>query len=249
MADTADTQRTGTVYRVSAPPDYFITAMTIGRWAVNGASSGTRENLVPGDTLLFHSTGKSAYAGGLASAVVGYARVGRRKHRKTEFWWIREIREQTNLWPNVVRLDELRVAADVSGAIDLGRGVHEKADVEVAKEVEALANAGIRLTDIQRDAQSRSPGVPGFPAMGSISRLDGIYPRILFSGAYDWFPCGVDPRVSVTGDDWTVRDEDLRGAEKDGGQGVRSDRGGQSPRRAARHGGRGTAPAAAGVRH
>lgn len=70
------------VYRVTGPPENFITAMTIGWWAVNERNVGVWKRLNPGDLLLFHSTIKSGYSSGLDAAVVGYARVGQQKRQK-----------------------------------------------------------------------------------------------------------------------------------------------------------------------
>ncbi len=69
-------RRSAQVYRVTGPPENFITAMTIGYWAVNPSHEKLWGRLEPGDILLFHSTTKSQYANALKSSIVGYARVG-----------------------------------------------------------------------------------------------------------------------------------------------------------------------------
>jgi hypothetical protein len=137
---------TGTVYRVTGPPENFITAMTIGYWALNEHNVGIWENLARGDVLLFHSTRKSGYSNAVQSAVIGYARVGSKKFRKSENWWVQEIDKNENIWPYAFSVDHICLLQDLSDKIDLTKGIDKKPSSIVRAEVEALAKAGIPIS-------------------------------------------------------------------------------------------------------
>ena len=71
--------------------------MSIGYWALNDHNIRIWESLEAGDVLLFHSTRKSGYSNAVPSAIVGYARVGSKKFKKSEYWWVQEIDNNENI--------------------------------------------------------------------------------------------------------------------------------------------------------
>jgi 5-methylcytosine-specific restriction endonuclease McrA len=197
MNDISNQLMTGTVYRVTGPPENFITAMITGYWALNERNVGIWENLAAGDVLLFHSTRKSGYSNNVQSAVIGYARVGSKKFRKSENWWVQEINNDQNIWPYAFSADHICLLQDLSDKIDLTKGIHEKRNPVIRAEVESLAKAGVPISALNEAAKVRDKDIPQFPVNGSMSQLNEIYPELIFSEFVDeWFQChgqGPDP--------------------------------------------------------
>jgi len=183
------------IYRVTGPPENFITAMSIGYWALNEKNIAIWDNLHSGDILLFHSTRKSGYSNTVPSAIVGYARVGSTKFKKSERWWVQEIDNDEIIWPYAFSLDHICLLQDLSEKIDLTKGIHQKSTTTVRAEVEALSKAGIPISELNEKSGSLNlnSDMPQFPVNGSMSKLNDIYPELIFSDfAEEWFQCHGD---------------------------------------------------------
>jgi len=75
-----------TVWRVTGPPENFVTAITRRFWALNENHEADWHRLAIGDILLLHSTRRSAYAANPRSTIIGYAKVGTERFRKNGLW-------------------------------------------------------------------------------------------------------------------------------------------------------------------
>jgi|AntDeeMinimDraft_5_1070356.scaffolds.fasta_scaffold08085_4 hypothetical protein len=81
----------GRVYKVTANPENFITAISCGYWGLNESLEGMWEKLEENDVLLFHATSNSSFKLKISPGIVGWARVGSYKSIKEEPNWIQEF--------------------------------------------------------------------------------------------------------------------------------------------------------------
>jgi len=126
------------VWRFTGNPENWITAIERKTWALNEHNKSIWENkILPGDTVLFHSTQKSDFKAKAISSVIGFGYVGEGKYVKDDFWWIQEIRDQKNYWPYVVPFKEVYLYSE-TGGIDFSKAINEKSDDQVIKEITIL---------------------------------------------------------------------------------------------------------------
>jgi hypothetical protein len=96
------------VWRFTGPPENWLTAFGISKWALNDNNKNLWEKQIhPGDIVFFHSTKQSGFTDQAISSIVGFGYVGEGMTVKKELWWIQEINDQTNQWPYVVPLKEV----------------------------------------------------------------------------------------------------------------------------------------------
>ena len=178
---------TGKVWRITGPPENFITAITRGYWAVNEHNRKLWENkLTPGDTILFHSTKKCSYSSKVKSAIIGYGVVGNQLFEKNELWWIQETEDNQNYWPYVFDLKNVYLFSELE-EIDFTTSIQEKNQYLIKKEVEALSASGTPLKRLNTRAKKISTSCPAFPVNGSISGVNQVFEELLFSTDHEVF--------------------------------------------------------------
>ena len=169
------------VWRITGPVENFITAIQRGHWALNDNNVGSWEAIKEGDIVVFHSVRTSLYAANPPSAILGFARVGARKFRKTEHWWVEEIQKGSNLWPNAFAIEDVCLAPVDLAKLDLRTPLETKPEERRRAEVRALVESAYPLSDIEEEARKIDPAVPSFPVNGSISRVREVYRRAIIS--------------------------------------------------------------------
>ena len=168
-----------TVWRFTGPPENWITALTIKKWALNDTSPNpsTWRKIRPKDIVLFHSTGGSDFTKTKPS-IIGYGYVGEKKYRKVDYWWIQEIVANVNLWPNVINFETIFTFSDIS-KIDLQKAVQDKTRAQVSIEIKLILKDALRLGYIENAARIINPNSNKFPVNGSASRVNEIYKKIV----------------------------------------------------------------------
>ncbi|WP_119716993.1 HNH endonuclease signature motif containing protein [Cognatilysobacter tabacisoli] len=169
------------VWRITGPVENFITAVQRGHWALNDNNVGSWEAIKEGDIVVFHSVRSSLYFANPPSAILGFARVGARKFRKTEHWWVEEIQKGSNLWPNAFAIEDVCLAPVDLAKLDLRTPLETKTEERRRAEVRALVESAYPLSDIEKEAREIEPDVPSFPVNGSISRVREVYRRTIIS--------------------------------------------------------------------
>jgi len=169
-----------TVWRFTGPPENWITALTIKKWALNEANINIWEKLQPNDVVLFHSTTKSEFVKNPPSSIIGYGYIGNEKKRKDDYLWIQEINEKVNKWPYVVNFKDIFAFSDIS-KIDLNISLKEKSHEQIKREINELISNAIPIRFLINQAKILNPNVPNFPYNGSASRLNELYGKIVLN--------------------------------------------------------------------
>ena len=126
------------IWRFTGPPENWITAIGLGKWALNEHNKALWErDLRPGDLVLFHSTRKSDFSDKAASAIVGFGYVGDGMTTKNELWWVQEVTEHKNYWPYVVPLKEIYLFSETEG-IDFTTPIEKKSPSQVQVDIARL---------------------------------------------------------------------------------------------------------------
>jgi len=77
------------IWRFTGPPENWLTAFGLGKWALNEHNRGLWEkDIQEGDVVFLHSTKQSSFTDELKSSILGLAYVGSGKTIKNDFWWI-----------------------------------------------------------------------------------------------------------------------------------------------------------------
>lgn len=174
------------VWRFTGPPENWITAISIQKWALNENNVGLWERSIsPGDVVLFHSTKKSGYTSKGVSSIIGYGLIGE-LYEKDKLWWVQEIAREEVIWPYVVSLKEIYMFSDCS-LIDLTTPIHQKDSERVAAEIAVLVSDAVPTSELVEHAQSVNPEAPAFPYNGSASRVAPIYEELILEEPRDLF--------------------------------------------------------------
>ena len=174
------------IWRFTGPPENWITAFGVNKWALNDHNKSLWENsLKPGDTVIFHSTRKSEFSNEAQSCVIGFGYVGSSLVEKKEFWWIQEIRDEENYWPYVVPFKEIYLFSETE-EIDFATPIEEKNEDTIKREIEILVKDGIPLVSLNALAESLNGDVPKFPVNGSASSINTIYEQLILSQDKDF---------------------------------------------------------------
>jgi hypothetical protein len=176
-----------TVWRFTGPPENWITAISLSKWAVNEHNRLLWEKEIrPGDVALFHSTRNSDFSDHPTSSVIGFGYIGDGMATKSELWWVQEVRDKRNNWPYVIPLKEIYLFSDVSG-LDLATSVDKKYPDVVRREIELLIANAMPVSELNATASARDPRCPKFPVNGSASRVNRIYEDLILERNQDYF--------------------------------------------------------------
>lgn len=174
-------------WRVTGPIENFATAIQRGVWALSDKNISTWQQMEPGDLVFFHSTRESTVLKQPPSAIIGFARIGKAKYRKSEEWWLDEIANSENRWPNAVHLTDICVASESATAIIEAQPIASLSTPERVELCKLLLQGSIQLSDLEALANRVNPGLPKFPVNGSASRISETY-RWAILDIRDWLP-------------------------------------------------------------
>jgi hypothetical protein len=151
------------VWRFTGPPENWLTAFGLSKWALNENNKLLWERQIrPGDVVFFHSTKQSAFTDRAISSIVGLGYVGDGISIKKDLWWIQELNDQTNHWPYVVPLKEIYLFSDVK-EIDFSTPVHKKSAAQVKSDIDRLIAQSLPIGDLNERAVRRDPNSPDRP--------------------------------------------------------------------------------------
>src|ERR1035441_2946624 len=175
------------IWRFTGNPENWLTAVSISKWALNEHSRGLWERSIrPGDIALFHATAKSDFAAGGSSTVIGFGYVGQPLAKKTDFWWVQEVRDKENHWPYVIPLVETYLFSDITD-IDFSVPVDKKTPDQVKKEIAILIADGVTIHNLNAQASALDPECPNFPVNGSASRVNACFGQLIVGRSQDLF--------------------------------------------------------------
>jgi hypothetical protein len=198
------------VWKVSGPPENFLVAIQRKHWALNEKNKNAWTRLKTGDILVFHSTRSSDELRNPPSVVIGFARVGPNKYEKEGFWWPTELSEQTNHWPYTFDLEAICLACAGLSSEALSTPLSIASAAEKREWVAILLQGALPISEIEREAKSRDPGLPSFPLNGSIAPLNDVYESVILGNpAMTWTLVGHEAEL------WNIEDallseEDVR---------------------------------------
>lgn len=168
------------VWRFTGPPENWITALRLNKWAFNEHKKNVWKSLASGDIILLHSTKKSDFSKDTVSSIIGIAFVSENTYKKDELWWVQEIESGTNMWPYVIPLKETYIFSDIEG-IDLTRTISQKSRDEIHGEIEILMNKSISINDLNLSAKYLDSSFPQFPVNGSASGVNKVYQDLILN--------------------------------------------------------------------
>ncbi len=176
------------VWRFTGPPENWVTALGIKKWALNENNKNLWENrFESGDIVFFHSTQESGYDNKAISSVIGYGFIGQHMSIKSDLWWVQEVVDKENKWPFVVPLEQITTFSNIE-TIDFSTPIHEKSSATVLHDIKTLLKNAVHLRDLEKEAKLIDPGVGKFPVNGSASRiLSQVYEDILLRNDHTVF--------------------------------------------------------------
>jgi MoxR-like ATPase len=138
-----------TVYKLTAPPDYWLTAVEYRGIPVEETHAEHWREASPGDIAIFHAqqTPASSELDAQDGVVFGVGIFGE-SYRKTESW-LQEEHETDNLIERVIALDRVFITSDVS-ELDLTAGTRAKSNAELNEELSALTRNGLTIDRVQQ---------------------------------------------------------------------------------------------------
>ncbi len=144
-----------TVYKFTAPPDYWLTAIEFGSVSFEEPHRDRWNQLEAGDVAVFHSRADpsngalDSQSGGLIGAGI----IGER-FEKSEPWWSDEYRSEKE-FSMVASFDRLFLTSDI-GQIDTARGITEKESSEIDRELAALTANCLPIDEANRICEAAS---------------------------------------------------------------------------------------------
>jgi energy-coupling factor transporter ATP-binding protein EcfA2 len=144
-----DTHDDATVYKFTAPPDYWRTTLEYRALPVEDNHTDQLEHVVPGDVAILHAqqTPTNTALDEQPGVVFGVGVFGS-AYQKTRPW-LEEAHNTDKTFSNAIGFDRLFVTSDVE-ALDLATDVRAKSHAELNDELTALTRHGIPIDRIQR---------------------------------------------------------------------------------------------------
>lgn len=156
-------------YRFTGPPEHWLTAIKYMTWGLNKNKESSWKKIQTGDIFFIHSTGASLFKNA-KSGIIGIGVVGANFSIKDNFLWLREQRDNQNIWPFLVPLSEIYLFSELTNP-DRWENPNLKNQSQTENLIEQLLKNSIPLSNIK-----------GFPQMGSLSSVsDQVAQQILFN--------------------------------------------------------------------
>ena len=155
-------------FRLTGPPENWLTAIKYMTWGLEEQHRPSWSRIQPGDVFFIHSTGTSRF-NNARPGIIGLGVIGSNFNIKENFLWMEEFETQTNRWPLLVPFSEIYLFSELP-SLNLW-------------EAPTLANTERtkNLIDILLSKYIPLNQIPGFPVMGSMSRVtnEEVVGRIL----------------------------------------------------------------------
>ena len=137
-----------TVYKLTAPPDYWLTAVEYRGIPVEETHADHWHDASPGDIAIFHAqqTPSNSELESQDGVVFGVGIFGQ-PYQKTEYWLHDEYKTD-HVIKRVIDLDRLFITSDIN-ELDLATGTLGKSHVELNDELTALIRNGLSLDRVQ----------------------------------------------------------------------------------------------------
>lgn len=163
-----------TVYKFSAPPDYWLTTYAYAALGLEEENSEQWAELQAGDVILFHSTTSPSWrelddqeAGLLGGGIV---RTTTKRSEDTSWWYDeRSNRPKANTFPHLVTFERLYATGELD-AIDFSRDIFSKDSTEANADLEALTSGVLPFTRVNEICEDTTG--TGFPRHRTIEELD-----------------------------------------------------------------------------
>jgi len=147
-------------FRFTGPPENWLTAIKYMTWGLEEKLKSRWQEIQPGDIFFIHSTGpQTSLFKNAQSGIIGIGVVGSNFSVKNNNLWIREIRENKNIWPLLIPFSEIYLFSELPN-----RNQWEAPNLENGTSIKNLIN--LLLKNYIPLAQIR-----GFPQMGSFSSV------------------------------------------------------------------------------
>ncbi len=143
-----DTDTDATVYKFTAPPDFWLTAIEYRGLLVEDSHAAKRERVAPGDMAILHSQ-QQPTNGALndqPGVVFGVGIFGETSLKDQE--WLPEEQRADKKFSHVIGFDRLFITSDID-AIDFATGNREKSHSTLNDEVTALTRNGLSIDRVQ----------------------------------------------------------------------------------------------------
>ncbi|WP_117366796.1 AAA family ATPase [Natrarchaeobaculum sulfurireducens] len=126
-----------TVYKFTAPPDYWLTTVEFGSVSFEEGQQDRWDNLEEGDVAFLHSRAEpsSTELPSQPSGVIGIGIIGH-TFEKSDPWWLDEYHGRKE-FSMIASFDRLFLTSDLTH-IDTTRGITEKETTELEEELNAL---------------------------------------------------------------------------------------------------------------
>ena len=147
-------------FRFTGPPENWLTGIKFMTWGLNQNLEHRWKEIQPGDIFFIHSTGsQTSYFKNARSGIIGLGVVGSNFSIKSDFLWMKEIKEQANHWPYLVPFSEIYLFSQIP-PIESWEAPNLNNTDKTKKLISSLLANYISLDKIR-----------GFPAMGSFSSV------------------------------------------------------------------------------
>ncbi|TKX44084.1 hypothetical protein EXE41_13990 [Halorubrum sp. SD690R] len=138
-----------TVYKLTAPPDYWLTAIEYRGILVEETHADYWRDASPGDIAIFHAQQKPSNTElePQDGVVFGVGIFGH-PYQKTEYW-LHDEHETDQLIERVIGLDRLFITSDIN-TLDLTTSTRAKSHAELNNELTALTQNGLTINRVQQ---------------------------------------------------------------------------------------------------
>lgn len=137
-----------TLYKLTGPPEHWLTTYNTGFWGLNPAYAEKWRDLMPGDLFLFHSTGPMYIRSKARPGAIGLGVLGAKTDKSTLEWY-NELETGKNGWPYLTHFSDIWWFGGGEGVIDEPfRDKMVRGDGYIAREAAALARGGLSFDDM-----------------------------------------------------------------------------------------------------
>ena len=168
---------TTTVYKFTAPPDYWLTVFEYASLSFQPEDQDAWNALTPGDILLFHSTEQASWdeLAPRQSGIIGAGIVRQTTTKADEAWWYDEHNggPKGNDFPYLVAFDRLFATGAIE-ELDPTRQIVEKSPDTVDTELTALTSKQLPFNQANEICEAVSGS--GFPRHRTLAQLSTDHP-------------------------------------------------------------------------
>ena len=155
-------------FRFTGPPEHWLSAVKYMTWGLEEKYKANWQRIQPGDIFFIHST-KNSYFSNSKSGIIGLGVVGSNFQVKKDRRWLREIKENVNIWPLLVPFSEMYLFSKLP-PVNSWEAPNLGNELKTKTLIDALIKNYIPLKNIS-----------GFPQMGSFSGVSkNVASQILF---------------------------------------------------------------------